>query len=366
MSAVDLALELVRLDTVNPPGNEARVADLLQHRLAAAGFGVARHEHAPGRPNLIARLAGDDPDRPVLCMTGHTDTVPLGGAPWSVEPFGELRDGRLHGRGATDMKGGVAAIVVAAERLAASGRREAGLELVLTAAEETGCEGARFLAGAGVLGRAGAVLVAEPTGGIPHVGHKGVLFARATTEGVGAHGSAPQLGRNAIYPLARAVARFAELRFDVPEHPVLGAPTLNVGTIRGGTGINLVPDRAEAQIDVRTVPGLGGEAVLTALRAAAGSDVHVEPWIDLAPVVSDPSDPWVRTVLDLAGAGEPLGVAYFTDAAALTPAYGNPPTVIWGPGEAAQAHQTDEWAEAAKIDAAADAYFEIARAWCQR
>jgi succinyl-diaminopimelate desuccinylase len=360
VSALDLALELVRLDTVNPPGNEALAADLLSARLSAAGFEISVHEHAPGRPNLIARLPGTDPSRPALCMTGHLDVVPLGGAPWSGEPFGELRDGRLIGRGSSDMKGGVAAIVVAAERVAALERGEAGLELVLTAAEETGCEGARWLAGAGVLGRAGAVLVAEPTGGVPHVAHKGVLFAKATTEGVSAHGSAPHLGRSAIYPLARAVTALSELAFDVPTHPLLGDPTLNVGTIAGGSGINLVPDRAEAQIDVRSVPGLSGSTVLDRLREACGPEVTVEPWIDLAPVVTDPGDPWLQTVFETSPA-EPAAVAYFTDAAALTPAYGNPPTVIWGPGDAAQAHQTDEWADAAKIDAAADDFFTVAR-----
>ena len=171
------------------------------------------------------------------------------------------------------------------------------------------------------------------------------------------------LGRNAIYPLARAVATYADLSFDVPTHPLLGDPTLNVGTIAGGSGINLVQDSAEAQIDVRTVPGLTGAAVLEALRAAADPEVTVEPWIDLAPVVTDPDDPWVRSVFEVSPA-EPGAASYFTDAAALTPAYGNPPTVIWGPGEAAQAHQTDEWADAAKIDAAADDFTEVARRWC--
>jgi succinyl-diaminopimelate desuccinylase len=363
VSALDLALELVAVDTVNPPGNETPAADLIAARLETAGLTVERHEHAPGRPNLIARLPGRDGERPALCMTGHLDTVPLGGAPWSREPLGELRDGRLYGRGASDMKGGVAAIVVAAERVAALGPGEAGLELVFTAAEETGCEGSRWLAGAGVLGRAGAVLVAEPTGGVPLLAHKGVLFARASTEGVSAHGSAPHLGRNAIYPLARAVVALSELDFGVPAHPLLGAPTLNVGTIAGGSGINLVPDRGEAQIDVRTVPGLTGAMVLERLRAAAGPEVTIEPWIDLAPVVTDPDDPWLRTVFAVRPA-EPGAVSYFTDAAALTPAYGNPPTVIWGPGEADQAHQTDEWASADRIDTAAGDYFEVARRWC--
>jgi succinyl-diaminopimelate desuccinylase len=363
MSAVDLALQLIGLDTVNPPGNETPAIDVVARRLSAAGLSMERFEHAPGRPNLIARLPGRDPERPALCMTGHVDTVPLGGAPWSREPFGEVHDGRVYGRGASDMKGGVAAIVVAAERIAALGPGEAGLELVFTAAEETGCEGARWLARAGVLGRAGAVLVAEPTGGVPLLAHKGVLFARASTEGVSAHGSAPHLGRNAIYPLARAVVAMSELAFDVPPHPLLGSPTLNVGTIEGGSGINVVPDRAVAQIDVRTVAGLTGAMVLERLRAAAGPEVAVEPWIDLAPVVTDPDEPWLRTVFDIRPAA-PGAVAYFTDAAALTPAYGNPPTVIWGPGDADQAHQTDEWASVELIARAADDYFELARRWC--
>jgi succinyl-diaminopimelate desuccinylase len=358
MTAVDLALELVRLDTVNPPGREEAAASLLGERLRAAGFEVAFHEHAPGRPSVVARLPGDGP---ALCMTGHLDTVPLGGAPWSVEAFGELRDGRLYGRGSSDMKGGVAAIVVAAERVAALGRGTAGLELVLCAAEETGCEGALHLASSGALGRAGAVLVAEPTGGVPHVAHKGVLWARATTEGKSAHASAPQLGRNAIYPLAAAVAALAELRFDVEPHPVLGEPTLNVGTISGGSGINLVPDRAEAGIDIRTVPGM--PSPLDRLRSLAGPEVTIEPILDLPPVSTDPADPFVRSVADVAGSSGG-GLAYFTDAAALTPAYGSPPTVIWGPGEAAQAHQTDEWASADKIEAAAEGFFEVARRWC--
>jgi succinyl-diaminopimelate desuccinylase len=362
MSASDLALELVRLDTINPPGRESAAASVLAERLTAAGLAVAVHEHAPGRPSLVARWAGGG-DGAALCMTGHLDTVPLGGAPWSVEPFGELRDGRLYGRGSSDMKGGVAAIVVAAERVAALGHGSAGLELVLCAAEETGCEGALHLASSGALGRAGAVLVAEPTSGVPHVAHKGVLWARATTEGKSAHASSPQLGRNAIYPLAAAVAALVALRFDVPPHAVLGEPTLNVGTISGGAGINLVPDRAEAGIDIRTIPGMTAPEILDRLRSVASPEVAIEAILDLPPVATDPDDPFVSSVVDVAGPSGG-GLAYFTDAAALTPAYGSPPTVIWGPGEAAQAHQTDEWASVENIEAAAERYFEVARRWC--
>jgi succinyl-diaminopimelate desuccinylase len=360
MTAVDLALELVRLDTVNPPGRESAAASVLAARLEAAGFEVSAWEHAPGRPSLVARWG----DKPSLCLTGHLDTVPLGGAPWSVEPFGEVRDGRLYGRGSSDMKSGVAALVVAAERVAALGARASGgLELVLCAAEETGCEGALHLASAGALGRVRAIIVAEPTGGVPHVAHKGVVWARLRTEGKSAHGSSPHLGRNAIYPLAAAVARLADLSLDAEPHPVLGEPTFNVGVISGGSGINLVPDRAEAGIDVRTVPGMSSDRVFGRLREAAGPEVTVEPILDLAAVATDPDDPFVQSVFEVAGSSGG-GLAYFTDAAALAPAYGSPPTVIWGPGEAAQAHQTDEWAAMDKIEAAAEGYFEVAQRWC--
>ncbi len=367
MGAVtDLTRELVALETINPPGGEAQAAELLGARLQAAGLSVAYYELAPGRPNLVARLEGRG-ERPALAMTGHLDTVPLGRARWSREPFGELDDERLYGRGASDMKGGVAAIVLAAERLAALGPGAGGLEIVLCAGEETGCEGAVALTEApGALGEAGALLVAEPTGNAPCVAHKGVIWIEATTEGRSAHGSSPQLGVNAIYPLARAVAALDGLELEAEEHALLGRPTLSVGTVSGGVNVNSVPDGAGAEIDVRTVPGLGAQAVLEAIAAAAGHDVSLATRIAFDPVVSDSADPWVRDVHDVLGASpaEPRGLAYFTDASALTPAYGGVPTVICGPGEAGQAHQTDEWAEVAKLEAALDAYVEIARRSC--
>ena len=212
------------------------------------------------------------------------------------------------------------------------------------------------------------MLVAEPTAGFPTSATRACCSRQATTEGISAHGSAPHLGRNAIYPLARAVAAPAdlELAFDFPTPRARRrGETLNVGTISGGTGVNLVPDCAEAQIDVRTVPGLTGESVLDAAaprRSARKS--RSTPWIDLAPVITDPSDPWMRTVFEVAGGRAAAASPTSPTPPRSHPPTANPPTVIWGPGEAAQAHQTDECAEAAKIDAAADGFFEVARRWC--
>ena len=369
-AVVELTRELVATRTINPPGDEAKAASLVGARLEAAGFAVEPHEFDAGRTSLVARWGVSD--RPSLCLTGHLDTVPLGKADWSVDPFSGETDGdRLFGRGTSDMKGGTAAIVVAAERVAAlGGEPSAGLELVLCAGEETGCEGALALARAdGLLGRCGAVLVAEPTTNYPCVAHKGVVWADAVARGKTAHGSMPHLGENAIYALARAILALEDFAFDTPEHPLLGAPTVSLGTFSGGININSVPDHATAGIDVRTVPGLDGDAVLAALRERLGDEVELEPRVMLDPVDTDPGDAWAGSVFEvmeplIGEAPSPRGLAYFTDAAALSPAYGSPPTIICGPGDAEQAHRTDESCSISALEAAAEGFFEISRRWC--
>ena len=367
---VELTRELVRTRTVNPPGDEAKAASLVGARLEAAGLSVDAFELAPGRTSLVARTRTRG-SRPALCLTAHLDTVPLGGADWERDPFaGEIDGDRLFGRGSSDMKGGAAAIVVAAERVAAAGEGDAGLELVLCAGEETGCEGALALAGAdGALGRAGAVLVAEPTTNYPCVAHKGVVWADAVARGRTAHGSMPDLGENAIYKLARAVGRLEGFALEAEEHELLGRPTVSLGTMSGGININSVPDFATAGIDVRTVPGMSGDSVLAALREQLGEEVTVEPRVVLDPIDTDPGEAWVREVFEVmegvtGESPEPRGLAYFTDAAALTPAYGRPPTIICGPGDAEQAHRTDESCSVAALEAACEGFFEICRRWC--
>jgi len=241
---------------------------------------------------------------------------------------------------------------------------------VLCAAEETGCEGALALTRtAGALGDAGALLVAEPTTNYPCVAHKGVVWLDALAEGRTAHGSMPHLGDNAIHKLARAITRLDGFAFDVPTHALLGDPTLNIGTVTGGININSVPDRARAGLDVRTVPGLDADDVAAQLAAAAGDEVRLETRLALDAVDTDPSDAWVQDVFAIMGplAGEtpePRGLAYFTDAAALVPAYGTPPAIICGPGDADQAHRTDESCSVSALEAAAQGFFEIARRWC--
>jgi succinyl-diaminopimelate desuccinylase len=368
--AVELTRRLVRATTINPPGDESRCMDILVPILSEAGFSFKEHRYAEGRINMVARLGRDSERRP-LAFTGHVDTVPLGAKPWTRDPFaGEIDGDRLYGRGSTDMKGGVAAFIDAClrrrEKLAVS----CGVELYITVAEETGCEGAIALArDATAIGHAGALVVAEPTANYPLVGHKGALWLRAVADGVTAHGSMPDKGVNAVMKAARAAVRLDDFDFNIKRHEVLGAPTLNVGNFHGGLNVNSVPDRAEINLDIRTIPGQAHARVAAAIAARMGEDVSIREVLDVEAIWTSPDDPWMARVFAVMAPliGElPVarGATYFTDGGPLMHALGGIPTVILGPGEPQLAHQTDEYCLVSRIDQAVEAYTRIIDDWC--
>ena len=370
LDAVELTRELVRMNTINPPGGEESCARFLGGLLEDAGFQIQYHSFGEGRANLIASKGGSANKLPI-CFTGHIDTVPLGMARWRMDPFAADTDaGKLYGRGSSDMKCGVAAFTVAAVNLARHLDGTCGISLVITAGEETGCEGAFHLYRGGVLGKAGAVVVAEPTSNYPLVGHKGVLWLKAKTRGVTAHGSMPERGVNAIYQAARAVVELEQFRFPHPTHELMGQATLNVGTIHGGLNINSVPDAAEIGIDIRTHPNVDHASLVRALSQQLGAQVELETLMDLDAVYTDPDNPWMQSVFELAAPmlGEPpqpRTAAYFTDAAPLNRAYRSPPTVILGPGELHMAHQTDEYCLIERVERSVACYEQIMLRWCR-
>ena len=370
LDAVELTKQIVRMNTINPPGDEEACAQHLGALLEAAGCSVAYHKLGEKRASLVARIGGSD-DKAPLCLTGHIDTVPLGAAAWSKDPFaGETDQGRLYGRGTSDMKCGVAAFVAATVALSAKLQRSPGLELVITAGEEIGCDGAFDLVRKqGALGRAGAVIVGEPTSNYPYVGHKGAFWLHARTRGVTAHGSMPERGDNAVYKAARAVTALEHFRFENPPHKLMGQASLNVGTVHGGLNINSVPDEAVIAIDIRSVPTSRHDDIRRALQERLGSDVELETIVDLDSIYSEPDNPWIQQLFDitepyLGKRPDPQVATYFTDAAALTPAYGNPPTVILGPGEPHMAHQTDEYCVIENVKNSVALYEEIITKWC--
>lgn len=368
--AIELTRALLRFDTVNPPGNESLCAEYLGAMLEAAGFSIRYYPLEEGRANLIARIGGVDGRKP-LCFSGHTDVVPLGAAPWTRDPFGaEIADGRIYGRGSSDMKSGVAAFVVAALELAPHLHDTPGLVLVITADEERGCIGARHLASLpGALGEAGAAIIAEPTANRALHGHKGILRVEGIARGVTAHSSMPHEGDNAVYKAARAVARLAELRLDGCGSTPGVSPTHNVGWFHGGMNINSVPDEARFGLDVRTVPGFGDDEVMALLGELGRGEVEFIKLNSGAPVWSDPAGEWIVSVTGIMAAitgerHEPAIAPYFSDASPLSVAYGGPPTLILGPGEPRMAHQTDEYCLVSRLEQCTVAFTEIARAWC--
>lgn len=368
---VELTRELIRFETINPPGNETPCAEHLGGILERAGFRIAYYPLAENRANLIASIGGGGGSRKPLCMSGHTDVVPLGAAPWSVPPFaGDVAGGKVYGRGSTDMKGGVAAIVAAAVELAPHLEGTPGLVLAITASEETGCQGANFLVDLdGALGEAGALIVAEPTANRPLNGHKGVLRVEGRAYGVTAHGSMPDQGDNAVYKAARVVSKLERLRLDEGRTLKGGLPTLNVGWFHGGMNVNSIPDEARIGLDIRMVPGLTDSEVMEILDEIGGGDMSFTKSTSYPPVYTEPSDPFIAEVHEVMAEitgerHEPAIATYFTDAEALVRGYGHPPTVILGPGEPDLAHQTDEFCYISRIEEARAGFVEIARRWC--
>ena len=364
IDAVELTQQLVRIDTRNPPGNEAACADFLEALLIDSGFAVARHSFGEAHFSLVAKLGKAGP---ATMFTGHLDTVPLGTAPWTRDPFGgEIVDGRLYGRGSTDMKAGVAAMITAAAAEARWIGENGAVTLVLTGGEETGSHGALALAETDLLGEARVLVVGEPTANRFLAGHKGALWLSACCSGVTAHGSTPQLGDNAIYKAARGTLALEHYEFNVARHPVMGSPTLNVGTLHAGQNINSVPDRAEFTIDIRTVPGQRHEAVRDQVGFTLGSETVLTSIVDLPAVWSDPARPEMLRLADAyrtttGRAAEAATANYFTDASVLTPALGHVPTVICGPGDPAMAHKTDEYCEVGHIIEAVEIYRGMVR-----
>lgn len=355
IDAVALTQDLVRFDTRNPPGDEAACLRFLADLLEANGFAVTLSEFGENRLNLVARRG----EASAPAFTGHLDVVPLGNAPWTRDPFAaDIVDGRLYGRGACDMKAGVAAMIAAATT-----EPDAPVTLILTGGEETGSNGARALAESGALPPSTLLVVGEPTANRLLAGHKGAFWLRATTHGVTAHGSTPHLGDNAVYKAARAITALEDFGFNHPPHPIMGSPTLNVGTVSGGLNINSVPDRAEFTLDIRTVPGMSHAHVHDQL-AFTIPEAELATLVDLPSVWSDPANPAMQRIAAAyrRATGRdtpPQAAAYFTDASILTPALGGVPTVICGPGDPALAHKTDEYCEIAAIHEAVAIYRAI-------
>lgn len=407
---VHLLAELVRIPSVNPMGRPLQGDIYYEHRLSAFlealfrqwGLPVERHPVAPGRDNVVTCVEGDPPPLRggrIVMFEAHQDTVPVDGM--TIEPFNpRIEAGRLYGRGACDIKGGLAAMLAAVARLAEEkppGRPT--VVLACTVNEEHGFTGAAHWAAtyAGTPPDSGhgpepvppggrtallprvpdAAIVAEPTELDVVVAHKGAVRWRATTHGRATHSSQPHLGRNAIYRMAevlRCLEGYAE--HEVPQlaqHPLCGRPTLSVGLIQGGLSVNTVPDWCTIEIDRRVLPvedpRQALEHCLTYLRQELSDDFPLthEPPFMLTRGLADGANTALAERLGglarrRAGRGTTIGVPYGTDAPHF--AATGCPTVVFGPGSIDQAHTADEWIDLWQLQAAAEILYElVAEPW---
>jgi len=355
-----LLRELIALPSVNPAflpakhphAGEQRVAEFLAATAARAGLDVEFQAVAPGRSNLLARLSPRGKTRQRVLLAPHMDTVNATDQQFTPR----TRQGRLFGRGACDTKGSVAAMLTALIELAQSRQRPAETEIFFVGLvdEEQGQAGSRSLVASGF--KADLAIVGEPTRSQVVTAHKGTLWLELETRGKSAHGSSPELGHNAVHDMARVVdwmetdyaAQLSHRR-----HALLGCATISVGAICGGSQANIVPDSCTILIDRRTLPGeteagIRGEIVGALRRKHLTVTFAKDRLLPCLPLETDPKHPLVARFLKCVGQRKPVGVRYFCDASVL--GHGGIPSVVFGPGDIAQAHTADEWISLAELE----------------
>lgn len=374
---IPLLQELVRLESVNPAFGDGRtserpIAQRVARELEDAGLEVAWYEPEPDRASVLGRLVGRGAG-PSLMLYAHLDTVGVEGM---SEPFSAaFREGRVYGRGAYDMKGGLAACLWAAWTVAeANGRLDGDLLVAAVADEET-----ESLGMLEVLRheRPTAAVVTEPTELRLGVAHKGFLWIEAVAEGRAAHGSRPDLGRDANLGLASALTglRHLEQRYAGSSgHPLLGRPSVHVGRIEGGVGASVYAARSRAEIERRTLPGETEERVIAELEAALGAGAETVSGVRLGlrpllyrsafeAIEQSPVAAVVResATQQLGDAPPEVGASFWTDAALLAEA--GVDTVLFGP-TGAGAHADEEWVEAASVERLGQILVGTARRYC--
>jgi acetylornithine deacetylase len=378
-NVTELLSRLIACPSVNPnnrpfsgpPFGEERMARLLAGQVGGWGAEVSVREVMPGRFNFVSRFKGKRP-RPSLMFEAHSDTVEV--EDMSISPFEpRIAGGRMYGRGACDDKGPMAAMLLGLRAvLEEDGELPSDVYLVATCSEERGASGARCLMAEGF--RADAALVAEPTDLEIVDAHKGVVRWRIRTRGVSAHSSAPESGVNAISAMARLIERInGPLAGSLAKkrHPRLGSPTVCVGTIRGGTQVNVVPAQCEIEVDRRLLPDETSEQATADLvreledlkGGSAGFDYSLEEIERYPPLEEDPKGRIASAVA--AACAKVLGRAAFAAApwGANSGVFKSAgiPCVVFGPGSIRQAHTRDEFVELEQVAQAVGVYAEVIR-----
>jgi acetylornithine deacetylase/succinyl-diaminopimelate desuccinylase-like protein len=357
----ELTKALVRIDSVNPdlvPGGagEGELARFVAAWLTDSGLEVEVEEVAPGRPNVVGRARGTGGGSTLL-LNAHLDTVGYEGMDAPLEP--RVEEGRLYGRGAYDMKGSLAAIMVAGAEAAQAGLR--GDVLVAAVVDEE-----VYSIGAEAVARrypADAAIVAEPTGLQLVVAHKGFVWMEVETKGRAAHGSRPDLGEDAIVGMGRVLTglgALAEALLSNPSHPLLGSGSVHASLIRGGVELSTYPESCVLGLERRTVPGETVELVESQIREIVGG-AEIRTTFVREPFEVSQEEPVVQAVLRHSGCADVAGVPFWADSGVFATA--GIPTVVFGPGGEG-AHAQIEWVELAEVERCKDIYVAVARELC--
>lgn len=386
MNVVEILEELVAIPSVNPMGRDLSGEEYLETRLSEwlcrffsdRGILHERIEVVPGRSNVVARVDSTN-GRPTVVLDAHQDTVPVDGM--TIAPFDPVtRDGRLYGRGACDVKGGMAAMLHAMARLATE-QPDGAFNVVMscTCDEEATVQGINDLVRLWtdenrhcdlVPTRPDMALVAEPTKLDVVVAHRGATRWKIRTTGRACHSSQPELGLNAIYAMGKVLECLEEyaggLADRVTPHPLCGPATLSVGRISGGVSVNTVPDECLIEVDRRVIPGEDGAVVADDVRAFLEQRLDVDfemltPWLIGLPLPDEGNREWADRLLEhiagVAGPHQSVGVPYGTHASRFANA--GVPGIVCGPGSIDQGHTKDEWIDVAELEQAAEIYFRF-------
>ena len=362
--------DLISIPSVNPAFKarsesdfgEKKVSEYLESLAKKAGLSVERQEVQPGRDNLIVRYSPSriSPSKRIL-LAPHMDTVSLD-KEIQTKPF--INENRLHGRGACDTKGSIAAMLMALIEMSKMSDRPKSTEIIFAALvdEENKQLGSR--AAVDHIGKVDLAIIGEPTSCRGITAHKGNFWHKISVSGRSAHGAKPDLGDNAISKMAKFINLVQEEylpRLKTKQHELLGSPTLNIGMISGGYQNNIVPNECSIEVDRRTLPGESEESFMEELNNIAHSLSIKLQWfdsknVDCPPMESDPNEPHIKEFLGLTKDSRPQGVSYFCDAAIIQKS--GSPCIVFGPGDISQAHTDDEWID---IDSLNEAYEIIMR-----
>ena len=353
--AVSFLQDIVRIKTEND--NETEVAEYIKNLLEKYGIDSKLVEYSPGRSNLVAEISNGEGK--VLGISGHMDVVAAGDPNlWSEEQYGaEIVDGKLYGRGATDMKSGLAALVVAMIHAKKSGDYNGTIRLLATVGEETGEVGARQLTDLGYADDLDAIIVAEPFNGRILYAHGGSYNYAIKSYGLSAHSSTPQLGQNAIQHLSQAMVAVQEEMDKIIgkyENEKLGRTIHSITLISGGSQINSIPEYAEYKSNMRTIPEFDNDKVTELLQEIVdklnkkeGFKLELEVLADMPPVSSNPESDLIKVIHENSHEDDISLIALpgTTDTAQFRRRNENMDVAIYGPGEFSTLHKIDEYVE---------------------